>query len=290
MPMKTKRTKTGFPLLLILLLAAGCHKQSPDTQTPHPRLITYSPAITRIVFDMGLGDYVVGVTHFCQLPPGEQRPRIGDNLNVQVEPILSVHPDIILAQIAEKNFAALRQINSSIRIENFRFDNLQDIASAMQRIGEIVNRPEIGNQARQNFLQKLDQVRQRVADLPKPRVIFVIDYKAPSGAGRNTFVHEMIERANGINLLAADYDLWKKVSLEKILALDPEVLICHAERNQSEEALRYWQDLTFAGGKKTRVYVVTDPDWLIPAGHLAEYTMELAKMIHPELLSPEAQP
>lgn len=288
--MKTKCIKTGFPLLLILLLAAGCHKHSPDSPSPRPRLITYSPALTRIVFDMGLGDYVVGITHFCQLPPGRQRPRIGDNLNVQVEPILSVHPDIILAQIAEKNFAALRQINPAIRIENFRFDNLQDIASAMQRIGEIARQPEAGSQARRDFLQKLEQVRQRVADLPKQRVIFVIDYKAPSGAGRNTFVDEMIERANGVNLLAADYDLWKKVSLEKILTLDPEVLICHAEKNQSDETLRYWRDLTFAGGKKTRVYVVTDPDWLIPAGHLAEYTMELAKMIHPELAPPEAQP
>jgi len=160
----------------------------------------------------------------------------------------------------------------------------------MERIGRLVNQPQLGIQAKADFLQRLDRVKQRTTGLPQKRVIFVMDYKMPIAAGRGTFINEMIELANGINLLAADYDLWKKVSLEKILTLDPEVLICHAEKNQSEEALRYWQDLTFAGGKKTRVYVVTDPDWLIPAGHLAEYTMELAKMIHPELAPPEAQP
>lgn len=288
--MKTKCQYAGLLILLSMLLAAGCHKQSPDSPSPHPRLITYSPALTRIVFDMGLGDNVVGITHFCQLPPGEQRPRIGDNLNVQVEPILSVHPNIILAQIAEKNFAALQQINAKIQIEHFQIEDLQEIAAAMERIGRLVNQPQLGIQAKADFLQRLDRVKQRTTGLPQKRVIFVMDYKMPIAAGRGTFINEMIELANGINMLAADYDLWKKVSLEKILTLDPEVLICHAEKNQSEEALRYWQDLTFAGGKKTRVYVVTDPDWLIPAGHLAEYTMELAKMIHPELAPPEAQP
>ena len=163
-------------------------------------------------------------------------------------------------------------------------------AAAMERIGRIVNQPQIGIQARADFLQRLDRVKQSTAALPPQRVIFVMDYKMPTAAGRGTFINEMIELANGINLLPNDYSFWKKVSLEKILTLDPDVIICHCENSPADEARQYWQQLNFTGQRDRRVYVVTDPDWLIPAGHLAEYTMQLAQMIHPELAPPEAQP
>jgi iron complex transport system substrate-binding protein len=287
--MNTISKNTALTLLFIGI-AAGCSERASESTAPHPRLITYSPAITKIVFDMGLGEHVVGVTNFCQLPPGQHRPVVGDNLNVRVEQILSVQPDIILAQIEEKKFAALREVKPDIRIEDFLFDNLQDIADAMQRIGEIVNQPEIGNQARSDYLQRLDLVRQKVTELPKRKVIFVMDYKAPTGAGRNTFVHEMIELSNGINLLAENYDGWKKISLESILVLDPEVVICYSEENQAEDTLKYWQSLAFTTQGERRFYVVTDSDWLIPAGHLAQKTIQLAGMIHPQLSEGDCKP
>ena len=89
--------KFFFSTLLFFVFAAGCDEQAPDTDTPHPRLITYSPAITQMVFDMGLGDHVVGITKFCRLPEGQSRPVVGDNLNIRIEPILSVQPDLILS-------------------------------------------------------------------------------------------------------------------------------------------------------------------------------------------------
>ncbi len=73
-----------------------------------------------------------------------------------------------------------------------------------------------------------------------------------------------------------EFTHWKQPSLERILALGPEVVICQVEEAQSRPAKHYWQEL-FNG--RARVYIVMEDNWTIPAGHLVDYTERMAEFI-----------
>ncbi len=273
--------RIAFYLMIGVGLLPGCGSTPPPREAPSPRLIAFSPALTRIVFDLGLGDHIVGVSKFSLLPPGETRPVVGSALDVRAEPILAVRPDVILAQMNPKRFASLRALRPDLPIEQFSFRSFNDVAEAMERIGRLVHRPDVGNAAAKMFRDRLETTRRRSATLPRPRTLFVVDVHSPLGAGKGTFLDEMIQLAGGTNVLAETLDGWRKPSLESVLALRPEVIICQCKPTQVEEAQRYWRALLEKVGAAPRVYTVTDPGWTIPSGRLADAAEQLLDMIHP---------
>ena len=284
----THHLKTDTALAVILLAAAllhgGCERPAPRDDVPPPRVVSFSPAITEMMFDMGLGDHVVGVTRYCILPEGVQRPVVGSQLNIRAEPILAVNPDVLLTQTARKHFETVRKLSPDICIAHFRIETLADIGSAMARIAEIVGRPDVGRRAKAEFLAKLKNVRKRAAGLDRPRVMFVTGYKNPLAAGKATFINELIELAGGVNAAGEKYSGWKRASIESILKLAPDVIVCEADPATEAEARRYFENLTASGGRKTRVYTVTDRRWTIPTGWIADHAAgRMAEFTHPEL-------
>ncbi len=271
-------------LLWVALFSAGCQKDTYKPSAPHPRLVILSPALTKLVFDMRLGEHVVGVTNFCQLPQHQQRPVVGSALSIRVEPILAVAPDVVLTQIEPGKFDPLRKIKPDIRIEHFTIETLEDIAAGMERIGRIVGQPDIGAQAAKNFREKLQQVQRQMAGLPRKRVMFVIGYEDPLTPGKGTFIDEMITLAGGRNVAAARFRGWKKTAGEFMVQSAPEVIITQCKSAQKEEAGNYWRELfEKAPNPAPRVVIVTDSDWTVPAGHLGDYTARLAEMIQPKV-------
>ena len=278
-------------LVLLVLVSGGCQKDTRKSGVPHPRLVTFSPAITKLVFDMDLGEHIVGVTSFCRVFQNQQRPVVGSALSIRIEPILGVDPDVVLTQIESKRFAPLRKVRPDIRIEHFTFKSLEDIATGMERIGKIVGRPNVGQQAAEIFRKKLQQVQQQTAGLPRWRVMFVIGYEDPLSPGEGTFIDEMITLAGGKNALAENFRGWKKPAIESILRSAPDVIICQSNAAQKDEAGNYWRRLfEKVSTPRPRVIVVSDSDWTIPAGHMADYTEKLAEMIHPKAKKQSASP
>ena len=80
--------RTGILIAAVALGLCGCPDRDRQRSAASPRIISFSPALTGIVFEMGLGDHVVGVTKYCELPPGQSRPVAGDAQNVNPEKIL----------------------------------------------------------------------------------------------------------------------------------------------------------------------------------------------------------
>jgi len=222
-------------VVLAALVIAGCRPSAPDN-APHPRLVTFSPALTRIVFDMGLGDHVVGVATYSRLPAGISRPIVGDTINFRVEPILVVNPDVLLVQMDLANFESLRRIDPSILIEHFTIETLEDVANAMERVGTLVDKPDAGLTHKRAFLDKLESLRTRTSALTPVPTLFVLGYRAPSGPGSGTFIDQMITLAGGSNVLADKFKGWPNPPLESIIKLAPAVIICQCKPEDAADA------------------------------------------------------
>ncbi len=270
--------------LLAALAIVGCSKEeTAGKKSVRPRIITFSPGLGALVFDLGFGDHVVGVSGYTRLPAGVKRPIVGSAMSIRVEPILAVRPDVILIQTQEKYFEPVRKMKPELRIENFRFDKLDDIGEAMLRIGKIVGKEEVAEKAKKAFDRKLALIGKRVAGLPRRRVLFVLGYQNPLGAGRATFADEMIAASGGLNVMREGYFEWKQPTIEAILKMKPEVVICQSDENQKSTAAEYWRTVGGSKNSGRRVYVITDANWTIPAGHMADLVGRMAEMIHPEL-------
>ncbi|MDY7009518.1 MAG: iron chelate uptake ABC transporter family permease subunit [Planctomycetota bacterium] len=275
-------------LTSICLFAAGATGNS-NSELPHQRIVSFSPALTKIVFEMGLGDYVVGVTRLCRLPEGVSRPRLGDAFTINTEVVLSVRPDVILTQTAAEKFQAVRDINPSVRIESFQLETLSDISTAVERIGRITGRSDLAKRQSAAFSAKLESVRRRVADMPRPRVIFVMGTDRPTVAGADNFIADLIDVSGGVNAGAyvPGQTRWRRTHIDAIARAKPDVIVCQVfDTAQAENARQYWlgwKDLPAAAAG--RVYVVTDPCWSIPSTHLADLASDLAYILRQDVTS-----
>ncbi len=289
--MRMFKLSSVFLLACVVGLLAGCSHEKEPAPASRPtghRIITFSPGLTCIVFDMGLGDQVVGVTRYCALPPGVVRPLLGDRLNLTGEALLQLDPDMIFVQQDPRQFEELRKFKADLRIEHFTLERLLDIPLAMRRIGELMNRPDLAKSAVERFVQRLREVTQSVHCLPRPTVLFVMGYERPVVAGPDTFVADMIDAAGGTNVGGAieGYTRWRDASVEGILKAAPDVIVCQVEPGQEEAAKEFWNLLTeLPAVQRHAVYVVTDRMWTIPGPGLTDLTAQLAKMIHPEALA-----
>ena len=277
-------------ILALICLFSGIAICRPDAEPPLQRIVSFSPALTDILFDMGLGDQVVGVTRFCRLPEGVSRPVLGDGFEINTEVILSARPDVILAQTDAGKFKGILDVNPVVRIESFHIETIAGVFAAIDRIGEITGRPDLAKKQNAAFLSKLESVRSRVAGKPVPRVLFVMGTDRPVAAGADNFIGDMIEQAGGTNAGAEipGQTRWRSTHIDAIAELMPDVIICQVSvPAQADQARRYWLEWKDLPASSTgRVYVVTDAGWSIPSTRLADLTCDMAYIIHQNVSPP----
>jgi len=271
-------------LALLVAGSAGCRRQA-DSDAPHPRIVSFSPALTAILFDMGLGEHVVGVTRYCRLPEGVERTLVGDQFTINTEAVLAARPDLILTQSDLSRFEGVKDAAPDVQIVRLVIEELDEIPTAVRRIGQLTGKETLAKRAVEQFIDDLEHVRQSVEGKERPRVLFVMGTDRPSTAGENSFIDDMIELAGGTNA-GADIPgntVWRRTHIDAIAKVAPDVIICQVFGDQlAAQARQYWLKWSdLPASRAGRVYVVDEPEWTIPSTHLAELTARLAEMIHP---------
>ncbi len=262
---------------------------------PPQRIVSTAPSITETLFALGLGDRVVAVTTFCRYPPeAAAKPKIGDYLRPSVEAILALRPDLVLV---EKSM-----IRRSLDLPVFRGNvvevddaDLEGVLVSIRRIGEVCGVPGRAQQLIHQIRRELDEVRRRTASLPRPRVLLVVG-RTPGriedliAAGRSSYLHELLEIAGGANIVADASAAYVKVSLEEVLARNPEIIVDFGDMSQAARApdrgravARLWSRYPNLAAVKTgRVYSVAADPFVVPGPRVAQAARRLAALLHPE--------
>ncbi|HXG32933.1 MAG TPA: helical backbone metal receptor [Bryobacteraceae bacterium] len=262
---------------------------------PPQRIVSTAPSITEMLFALGLGDRVVAVTTFCRYPPeAAAKPKIGDYLRPNLEAILALRPDLVLV---EKSM-----IRRSLALPAFRGNvvevddtDLEGVLASIRRIGEACGVPGRAQQLIQQIRWELDQVRRRTAFLPRRRVLLVVG-RTPGriedliAAGRHSYLHELLEIAGGANIVADASAAYVKVSLEEVLARNPEIIVDFGDMSQAvpspdrgRAVARLWSRYPNLAAVKTgRVYGVAADPFVVPGPRVAQAARRLAALLHPE--------
>jgi iron complex transport system substrate-binding protein len=197
---------------------------------PPQRIVSTAPSLTETLFALGLGPRVAGVTEFCRYPPEAlNKPRIGTFLEPNFERILAQRPDLVLVVRNPVQLAA-RLSQLGLRAVEIPQDTVAEILASIQQIGRLTGAESRAAALTASIQRDLDAVRQRAAKLPRRKVLFLVG-RSPGtlqgmvGVGPGTFIDELIRMAGGVNVLADSPMAYPRVSVEQILAADPDVIL-----------------------------------------------------------------
>lgn len=232
---------------LFLLLCLGCSapKQKVDatfiTMTDsydrevvlekEPRsIISLSPAITEVIFELGEEERLVGISDFCTFPKGTEKiPKVGGLTQVNIERIISLNPDLVLigSIISKKDLEKMEQ--SGLKVIALREESgVEGVLNLFIQIGKLVNAESLAQKKSDNYRKMLEQIKNlHFSSLKK--VYYVVGFGASGDftAPQNSHIHEIITLAGGRNI-GDQLKTWS-VSKEYLFQEDPDLIFIRKE-------------------------------------------------------------
>lgn len=266
-------------------------QRSDQRRYRYRRIICMSPAVAEIVFGVGAGSRVVGVSQHTKWPPeAMDKPKCGGFVNPNYELIFSLEPDLLITQgLAEhmKEFAG----TNCIDLVSLELTDLESIFTQTERVGEVLELEARAELICAEMRHRLAQVRVRVSDKPPVRVLLVAGREPGElsnifAVGSGTFLHDLVQIAGGRNVasdLASGYGV---VNKETLLARGPEVVVeLHGEggdqAHTEKEVRELWQGLApLPAVQQGRIYVIEATYAMIPGPRVVQLADRLADLFH----------
>jgi len=246
------------------------------------RIISLAPSNTEILFALGLGDKVIGVTDWCNYPPEAlEKEKIGGYSDPDVEKIVALDPDLILAGYGNP----IEVINGldalGLTVFGIKTVDLNDLLNDIRRVGEITDKEVEAQALTFEMATAIEAVTDVTSELgERPRVFYLLWYDPLWTAGSGTFIHELIEKAGGVNI-CQNLTSYPEIGLEYVLASDPEVIItsqwCY------DWALNATQLASTNASQTGRIYTCNDDLVQRPGPRLVKGLQWFAHFIHPDV-------
>ena len=252
------------------------------------RIIALAPSITEIIYDLGQEKRLVGVTQFSTYPSeAESLPRVGSYIRLDIEKIISLKPDLCLAtKDGNPKHIIDKIVSLGIPVYVINPRNLQQIMDAITSLGSLLHAKQAAAELVIKMEKRIGQVQARVKKgNRKPRVFFQIDAEPLFSAGTNTFIHELIELAGGINTTAGEVS-YPRYSWEDIILLQPEIVLISSMAGglEPEYLVKSWKRWALLSAvKNNQIYVVDAELFDRPTPRLIDGLETIAAIIHPEL-------
>ena len=254
---------------------------------PPKRLISLAPNLTEILYALGLGDQVVGVTDHCNYPPqASLKPKVGSYVHLNVEKIISLSPDLVVGTM-DGNERYVLDLLEQAHVRVF-FVNPRDVRQAIETIstiGLVCGVPEKARELSSALTLRVNRVVEATNPRKKPLVFLQIQIQPIMSVNRNTVHHDLIRLAGGDNMTADEPMTYPRISMEEVIRRKPEViLISSMERGGRFEKARLdwlqWTSIPAVQG--ARVYLI-DSDLIDrPSPRVVDGLEIMAKLLHPE--------
>jgi len=260
-----------------------CFNETPE------RIISLAPSNTEILFALGLGDKVVGVTDWCDYPPEAlEKEKVGGPWTPDVEKILALQPDLILASDTNPFDIITNLEGLGLTVFGIKSIDLDDVQNDIRTVGEITDKEveaqvltsemAVGIQAVTNQTEELEE---------RPRVFYIVGHE-PSlwTAGSGTFIHELIEKGGGVNT-CQNITGYSEISIEYVLARDPEIII--TSEWSYDWAINATELASTNASQSGRIYTCDDDLVQRPGPRLVKGLEWFAHYIQPDIFPDEPE-
>ena len=246
-----------LPLLAaVLCLGSGlaraqvCVTDDADRQVcleqPANRIIALSPGATELLFAAGAGEQVVGAVSFSDYPPAaEKLPRVGSYKRLDLEAVLALKPDLIIAWRSGNPMEQVERLQAMgvpvYHSEPRRFD---DISTTLERLAVLAGTEAVGQGAADALRSGMDSLRHRYAEAAPVTVFYQVWEEPLMTVNNDHLISEAIEICGGVNVFGELASLAPKISREAVLAKDPEVIIAGGMGEDDPAWLDPWKQFS----------------------------------------------
>jgi iron complex transport system substrate-binding protein len=280
--------------LLTILLAAALPQPAEQPRPEVPvdrtlpakpqRIVSLSPGNTEILFALGAGDRVVGVTSYSDYPEeAKTKPSIGGYHAPDVEKIVALAPDVVFAmgEVQATYIKVLRQ--AGISVVAVEPKTLPEILAAIGVISEAIGEQERGAALRASLAGRLDEVRRLTAGVP-PQRVFIEVWDAPLlTVGNKSFINDIIDQAGGVNVAAGRQVDYTPCDIETLYAYNPDVYIVLSHSRDDDRSFIFRPELAdIAAVRNRQVFQMVDDLIARPGPRSFTGLAELAAILHPE--------
>jgi iron complex transport system substrate-binding protein len=249
------------------------------------RIISLAPSNTEILFALGLGDEVVGVTSWCDYPPEAlDKEQVGEYDTPDIEKIVGLNPDLILVSYGTSMEVINSMVGLGLTVFGIRSTDLNDVLNDIRTIGELTDKEIEAQTLTSEMESRIQAITEQTAELePKPKVFYIVWGDESSvlwTAGSDTFIHELIEKGGGVNI-CQNITGYSTISIEDVIARNPEVII-------TSELSYDWAinsiDLAATNASQTdRIFTCDDDLVQRPGPRLVDGLEWFAYFINPEI-------
>ncbi|MDJ0763321.1 MAG: helical backbone metal receptor [Myxococcota bacterium] len=286
---------------IVLTCAAACTIKEPQPKSKHEqtacnRIVSLAPSLTEIAFALGLGNRVVGVTHFCDYPlEARTKQEVGGYATPNYELLTSLRPDAVLLL---EHHAAVRAHLQALGLNTLmlKSEGLQDVLNSIRSVSVHCGVAATGASLVTAIEKKIRNIEKKTAHLDRPRILMTTGRRMGSAAltdifvvGKRSFFNDVIVAAGGENAMPESAIQYSRISTEGIIALNPEVIVdLMADLDETgisvQDVIEQWQEVgrvdAVASG---RVHVIGEDFAVIPGPRIVLLIEALAKVFHPEV-------
>lgn len=254
---------------MLWVLLAGCEAKHAlpltqaenSTKTPAAqRIVTLTPGLAELIYAVGAEQSLVGTVEYTDYPEAAQHiPRIGDAFRVDMERLLALKPDLVLAWTSGTPATTLAPIKAlGLRVESIEALHLSEISASLRRVGELTGREHEAQQAATAFDRGIQALRDEYAGRSKLSVFIEVNRQPLYTVNGHHVLSEVVDLCGGRNVFGDFDQLAPVVGVESVLSRNPDVILStDGDVEQVRAAWRPWPMLMAV--KRQHVYAVS-PD------------------------------
>ncbi len=264
----------------------------PASSTQDPvriqRIVSLGPINTENVFLLGAGDRLVGTTEYCNRPQAAQIiPKIGSVMQVSVEKIISLKPDLILATglTSPQQFKKLRDLGLTV-VQFGHPTSFDEICDQFKKLGELLGLTAKAEQIINRAKSGVNNVKALVSNSPLQKVFLQVGSSPLFGSVESSFTHDFIRLGGGTNII--DDQTSGTTNTEKVIAHNPDVIIVAIMGSETGIAAQEkigWESISVLNAmQQNRIHII-DPNLVCSPSPVtfSETLRIIAGLIHPEI-------
>jgi len=256
------------------------------------KVISLAPSNTEILYALGLEDKLIGVTEYCSYPEAaKQKPKIGGYSTVDIEKVIEIEPDLILAANMHKDEVVPQLEKLGLTVLTINPRTVNEVLEAINLVGKFAGKASEASQLTAEMENRIKAVTDKTASLPdaqRPRVFYVLWHDPLKTVNSETRIHELMVKAGGVNIagnLAGEYST---ISLESVIMSNPQVIIAGSGHGSSKDipfqfALTEKRLADVEARLNNRIYKIDSDLTSRPGPRIIDGLEKLAEFIHPEL-------
>jgi iron complex transport system substrate-binding protein len=265
--------------------------------SPPQKIVSLAPNITEILFALGLGEKVIGVTRYCDYPEEAlYKEKIGGMIDLNMEKIKALDPDLVLGFRGNplKLLERIKVLGLPIFVLGMG-ESLESVFSIIEKIGTVVQKTEEAEILLQSLKQDFKKIEEAIDSVQhRPKVFISLHGRGLWTCGKKSFIHDLITRARGENIAGESRRRWLLYNREQLIHQDPEIIIILAKSSGEFSTAREWIKKrshleSVQAVRNDNIHYVHENLVTRPGPRILEALNLIVRILHPQLSRPKGQ-